>query len=60
MLRNVQLTKVDLSKGKLLENWEGPYNVKKDIKKGAFVIMAMEGNDLSRTWNIDALKMFYQ
>lgn len=53
VLRNAQLTKVDLSKGKLVENWKGPYIIKKDIGNGAFKIMTTEGNELPRTWNAD-------
>lgn len=59
VLRNTQLTKVDLSKGKLAENWEGPYIIRKDIGKGALKIMTMEGKELPRTWNVDTLKNFY-
>lgn len=46
VLRNAQLTKVDLSKEKLVGNQEGLYVIKKDIRKGAFKIMTIEGREL--------------
>lgn len=33
MLRNAQLTMIDLSKGKLAKNWDGPYIIKKVSEK---------------------------
>ncbi|XP_061343778.1 uncharacterized protein LOC133289797 [Gastrolobium bilobum] len=45
--------------GKLAANWEGPYRVKEKLRKGAYVLEAIEGKGIKRTWNADKLKIYY-
>ncbi|GJT42974.1 reverse transcriptase domain-containing protein [Tanacetum coccineum] len=39
--------------GKLGPKWEGPYEVKESLGKGAYKLKDRKGNDMPRTWNID-------
>lgn len=50
ILRNAQLTKIGQDKGKLSENWEGLYIVKKAWGEGTFVIMNEKGKELHRAY----------
>ncbi|KAL0411395.1 UNVERIFIED_CONTAM: hypothetical protein Slati_3729200 [Sesamum latifolium] len=54
------LKKVEISKrvGKLDPGCEGPYKVV-EVKKGTYKLQNMEGQDLSRPWNIQNLKKNY-
>ncbi|GJY63652.1 reverse transcriptase domain-containing protein [Tanacetum coccineum] len=38
--------------GKLGPKWEGPYEVKESLGKGAYKLKDRKGNDMPRTWNI--------
>ncbi|GJX23399.1 reverse transcriptase domain-containing protein [Tanacetum coccineum] len=38
--------------GKLGPKWEGPYEVKESLGKGAYKLKDRKGNDIPRTWNI--------
>ncbi|GKE57460.1 hypothetical protein Tco_1496645, partial [Tanacetum coccineum] len=38
--------------GKLGPKWEGPYEVKESLGKGAYKLKDHKGNDMPRTWNI--------
>ncbi|GJR15831.1 reverse transcriptase domain-containing protein [Tanacetum coccineum] len=45
--------------GKLGPKWEGPYEVKESLGKGAYKLKDRKGNDMPRTWNICNLKKCY-
>ncbi|GJW50356.1 reverse transcriptase domain-containing protein [Tanacetum coccineum] len=42
--------------GKLGPKWEGPYEVKESLGKGAYKLKDCKGNEIPRTWNICNLK----
>nr|GEW32955.1 reverse transcriptase domain-containing protein [Tanacetum cinerariifolium] len=44
---------------KLGPKWEGPYEVTKALKDGAYKLRSMDGTILPRTWNIANLKRCY-
>ncbi|GJU32433.1 hypothetical protein Tco_1176022 [Tanacetum coccineum] len=45
--------------GKLGPKWEGPYEVKESLGKGAYRLKDCKGNEILRTWNICNLKKCY-
>ncbi|GJZ25097.1 reverse transcriptase domain-containing protein [Tanacetum coccineum] len=45
--------------GKLGPKWEGPYEVKESLRKGAYKLKDRKGNEMPRTWNICNLKKCY-
>ncbi|GJV46014.1 reverse transcriptase domain-containing protein [Tanacetum coccineum] len=45
--------------GKLGPKWEGPYDVKESLGKGAYKLKDRKGNEIPRTWNICYLKKCY-
>ncbi|GJY36271.1 reverse transcriptase domain-containing protein [Tanacetum coccineum] len=45
--------------GKLGPKWEGPYEVKESLGKGAYKLKDRKGNEVPRTWNICNLKKCY-
>ncbi|GJR39851.1 reverse transcriptase domain-containing protein [Tanacetum coccineum] len=45
--------------GKLGPKWEGPYEVKESLGRGAYKLKDRKGNDMPRTWNICNLKKCY-
>ncbi|GKB34938.1 hypothetical protein Tco_0879880 [Tanacetum coccineum] len=45
--------------GKLGPKWEGPYEVTKALRDGAYRLRSLEGTVLPRTWNIANLKKYY-
>ncbi|GKE32212.1 reverse transcriptase domain-containing protein, partial [Tanacetum coccineum] len=45
--------------GKLGPKWEGPYEVKESLGKGAYKLKDCKGNEMLRTWNICNLKKCY-
>ncbi|GJV75364.1 reverse transcriptase domain-containing protein [Tanacetum coccineum] len=45
--------------GKLGPKWEGPYEVKESLGKGAYKLKDCKGNEIPRTWNICNLKKCY-
>ncbi|GJW86212.1 hypothetical protein Tco_0161552 [Tanacetum coccineum] len=44
---------------KLGPKWEGPYEVKESLGKGAYKLKDRKGNEIPRTWNICNLKKCY-
>nr|GFC66411.1 reverse transcriptase domain-containing protein [Tanacetum cinerariifolium] len=46
-------------RGNLGPKWEGPYEVKEALGKGAYKLRDRNGNILPRTWNIYNLKKCY-
>ncbi|KAL0427537.1 UNVERIFIED_CONTAM: hypothetical protein Slati_2928500 [Sesamum latifolium] len=45
--------------GKLASNWEGPYEITRIIKFGAYELEDIDGRRLSRPWNASNLMKFY-
>ncbi|GKF67838.1 hypothetical protein Tco_0197517 [Tanacetum coccineum] len=45
--------------GKLSPKWEGPYEVIKTLRDGAYMLRSMDGTVLLQTWNIANLKKCY-
>ncbi|GKE46450.1 hypothetical protein Tco_1477708 [Tanacetum coccineum] len=45
--------------GKLGPKWEGPYEITKALRKGAYKLRDRYGKQLPRTWNISNLKRCY-
>jgi hypothetical protein len=45
--------------GKLQVKWEGPFLVSASNRPGSFRLKDMEGNDIPRTWNVDALHRYH-
>ncbi|GKC97702.1 reverse transcriptase domain-containing protein, partial [Tanacetum coccineum] len=45
--------------GKLGPKWEGPYEVTKALRNGAYKLRDRDGKQLPRTWNISNLKKCY-
>ena len=46
-------------KGKWAPNYEGPYVVKHALSGGALILTSMDGNELSKPINSDAVKRYY-
>lgn len=44
---------------KLGPNWEGPYEVIRNLGKGAYSLKDMQGKPLGRPWNANHLKKYY-
>ncbi|GJX33471.1 reverse transcriptase domain-containing protein [Tanacetum coccineum] len=45
--------------GKLGPKWEGPYEVKETLGKGAYKLRDRDGKQLLQTWNVSNLKKCY-
>ena len=60
MLRRADIGKGSCGTSKLGPNWEGPYQVTEITTKGAYKIKDMQGKELSRYWNSNSLKKYYQ
>lgn len=46
--------------GKLGAPWEGPFEVIRQVRKGAYSLRDALGRPLARPWNVDNLKIFYK
>jgi hypothetical protein len=46
--------------GKLDPKWEGPYIVYEEVVPGTYRLMRQNGDLISRTWNLDHLRPYYQ
>ena len=58
MLRKILTFNVD-SRGKGTPNFEGPYVVKKALSGGALILETMDGEELPRPMNADAVKKYF-
>jgi hypothetical protein len=47
------------SRGKWTPNYEGPYVVKRAFSGGAMTLQTMDGEELPRTVNTDAVKKYF-
>jgi hypothetical protein len=45
--------------GKLQVKWEGPFLVSTSNRLGSYRLKDMEGNDITRSWNINELQRYY-
>ena len=54
-----QATK-DPNEGKLGPNWEGPYKVVRHSRRGSYYLEDTKSKPLSRPWNAEQLKKYYQ
>lgn len=45
---------------KLGPNWEGPYEVIRNLGRGAYSLKDLKGKPLGRPWNTEDLKKYYQ
>ena len=41
-------------------NWEGPYVIEEDMGNGAYHLTSMSGAVVSRAWNAEHLRKYYQ
>ena len=55
VLRQIELQRKVVGKGKLTSTWEGPYCVVKEVEKGGYKIAKLEGRKLLRIWNASSL-----
>ncbi|MED6109015.1 hypothetical protein PIB30_029750 [Stylosanthes scabra] len=56
MLKRADIGGKNAAQGKLGANWEGPYQVVKVLRKGAYKLCTVEGAEVLRTWHITNLK----
>ncbi|XP_076951217.1 uncharacterized protein LOC143624448 [Bidens hawaiensis] len=47
------------AQGKLAPSWEGPYQIKEVLGKGAYTLMHLDGSAIPRTWNATQLRRCY-
>ena len=59
-LRKVSQAMKDPSHGKLGLAWEGPYEVICHFREGSYYLKSLDDQELSRPWNIEHLKKYYQ
>ena len=58
VLRNIMSFNTD-SRGKWTPNYEGLYVVKNAFSGGALILETMDGEELSRPMNVDAVKKYF-
>ncbi|XP_063948099.1 uncharacterized protein LOC135152193 [Daucus carota subsp. sativus] len=46
-------------KGKMAQNWEGPYQVKDVIGRGSYKLQTLDGVEFPRSWHATNLKIYY-
>ena len=44
---------------KLRSKWEGPYEVVRSTRPGAFRLATLEGTELKHSWNANNLRKYY-
>ncbi|XP_076912544.1 uncharacterized protein LOC143570909 [Bidens hawaiensis] len=47
------------AQGKLAPSWEGPYQIKEVLGKGAYTLMHLDGSAIPNTWNAVQLRRCY-
>ena len=60
VLRKVITVTRDSAQGKLGPTWEGPYRVVHYSKQGNYHLETLDGQKLSRPWNVEQLKKYHQ
>ena len=58
MLKKILSFKPD-SRGKWTPNYEGLYVVKRAFSRGALILTTMDGEELTRSVNVDAVKKYF-
>ena len=58
MLKKIQSFITD-SRGKWTPNYDGPYVVKKVFTGGALILATMDGEEITRPVNADAVKKYF-
>jgi hypothetical protein len=58
VLRRMDASKPLEAAGKLSPNWEGPYRVIESLGKSAYKLATLEGKEIPRTWNAEALRKY--
>ncbi|XP_076956354.1 uncharacterized protein LOC143631474 [Bidens hawaiensis] len=58
VLRNNEASRAH-AQGKLAPSWEGTYQIKKLLWKGAYILMQLDGSPIPRTWNATQLRRCY-
>ena len=59
VLRKVEHVKKPQGEGKLVPNWEGPYQVIRKIGREAYKIAELGGRELLRIWNMSLLRKYF-
>jgi hypothetical protein len=59
VLRRVTIATKNPTEGKLGPTWEGPYQVVKNHRQGAYHLQTAKGKQLPRPWNAEHLKKYY-
>ncbi|CAL9012340.1 unnamed protein product [Prunus brigantina] len=59
-MRNVSLATKNPTEGTLGPTWEGPYEVTRISRPGAYQLRDPKGKTLPRPWNADHLKYYYK
>ncbi|XP_056694872.1 uncharacterized protein [Spinacia oleracea] len=59
VLRRTAATGKGKAEGKFTANWEGPYQITKEVALGSYHLMTMEGRELKNSWNANMLKKYY-
>ncbi|XP_056694947.1 uncharacterized protein [Spinacia oleracea] len=59
VLRRTAATGKGKAEGKFSANWEGPYQITKEVAPGSYHLMTMEGRELKNSWNANMLKKYY-
>jgi len=49
----------DPTQRKLTPKWEGPFRITENIQNGAYILEALDGNVIPRTWNTSHLKFYF-
>jgi hypothetical protein len=60
VLRRVFLSTKEPGVGTLGPNWEGPYQIEREIRPGTYWIKDMDGRIQPHPWNVEHLRMYYQ
>ena len=60
VLRNCEASRPLAERTKLAPKWEGPYQIKTALGKGAYLLKSTKGVDVPRSWNAIHLKKYYQ
>ncbi|WOL08036.1 hypothetical protein Cni_G16788 [Canna indica] len=58
-IRKTELRRKPIGEGKLAQNWEGPYKIIRDIRKGAYKIVELSRRELPWMWNAASLRAYY-
>ena len=60
VLRKMMLAMKVPGHGLFGANWEGPYRIRAEIFGGAYYLEDMQGEPISKAWNAEHLKKYYQ